>query len=74
MSVAVSSVMSVTGDDGSSRASTAYRTFGVRASCRRSSVYLRAASMLGMMWEDTVLLAAAPVEREPENTRWTLMS
>jgi hypothetical protein len=43
-----------------SLASTAYKSFGVSASCRRSSAYLLAASMPGMMWQDTVHLSASP--------------
>src|ERR1700746_2404767 len=45
---------SVTGDDGVSRASIAYSSFGMPASCRRSWAYLLAASMPGMVCEDTV--------------------
>src|SRR5258707_545022 len=50
----VSRATSVTGDDRVSLASTAYSSFGVSASARRSSANLLAASMPGMMWEDTV--------------------
>ena len=57
---AVSRATSVTGEDGVSLASTAYKSFGVSASCRRSSAYLLAASMPGMMWQDTVHLSASP--------------
>jgi N4-bis(aminopropyl)spermidine synthase len=46
--------MSVTGEERVSRASTAYKSFGVSASGRRGCAYLLVASMPGMMWEDTV--------------------
>src|SRR5260221_14327657 len=50
----VSRATSVTGAGRVSLPSTAYSTFGVSASPRRSSANLLAASMPGMMWEDTV--------------------
>src|SRR5258708_34707800 len=50
---AVSSARSCTGESGPQIASTANRAFGDAASCRRSSVYLLAGSIPGMMWQDT---------------------
>src|SRR5215470_3113861 len=56
----VSRAMSVTGDDGVSLASTAYSSFGDSASARRRSASPLAASMPGMMCEDTVRSADQP--------------
>src|SRR5258707_13720871 len=50
---AVSSARSCTGESGPQIPSTANRAFGDAASCRRSSVYLLAGSIPGMMWQDT---------------------
>src|SRR5215471_9326316 len=50
---AVSSARSWTGDSGPQIASTANKAFGDAASCRRSSVYLLAGWIPGMMWQDT---------------------
>src|SRR5271170_7067598 len=62
----VSRAMSVTGEERVSRASTAYRSFGVSASCLRSCADSLAASMPGMMCEDTVH-SADPADQRDEH-------